>query len=359
MSGIRLIHISQIKQSLKPRYLIDGLVPASDITVVWGKPKSGKTFIVLDMALHVAAGEPYRDRQVMEGPVVYCALEGATAFPDRIQAASQFMVCDLAEAPFWLSPDRFTFLKVSGANDVARSIESTLKEPPKLIVIDTLNRSLLGSENSDEDMTHYTRCIEDLSSQFSCAVMVIHHCGISGDKPRGHTSLTGTCAAQLRISRANKGPVPPGKPTMICTTVEFMKDGPEGQQIFSWLQPINLGINEQGQEVTSCYVSEAPEPADNVRAGAGMPSPTAKALAVLQSAISESSIRAITVDDWRERCKLIKMGKSKEAARRAFYRAMERLEESGAIYLDGPWVRLGPGPNGQTSREPDLEEIEP
>src|ERR687895_1314952 len=112
MKKINLIHMSQLRMSPKPRYLVEGIVPAQDITVVWGRPKHGKTYAVLDLALHVAAGRPYRGHHVEQGPVVYCVLEGASAFPNRIEALRRAYELSLEHTPLWVRPRPFTFVKM-------------------------------------------------------------------------------------------------------------------------------------------------------------------------------------------------------------------------------------------------------
>lgn len=344
MSRIKITPLSQITMGSEPQFLVQGLIPARDITIVWGKPKSGKTFWVLDLALHVASGKDYRGRRVEAGHVVYCALEGGAAFPNRLEALRRAGTVAMEKDSFWLTTDRFTFLRigktgtVGGAGDLIRAIKETLPEFPKLVIIDTLNRSLHGSENTDADMSEYIGCVEDISETFDCCTIIIHHCGVSGDKPRGHTSLTGTCAAQLKVARVSKS-ADLDQPAMISTMIEHMKDGQEGQQIFSWLQPIALGINRAGQEITSCYITEAPSSASQKRPRFGT-SHTEKALAILQTAISESEEQRVLVGDWREKCRSAKMGKTKEAAKQAFYRAVERLQLEGVIRMDGQHVSL-------------------
>ena len=71
-------------------------------------------------------------------------------------------------------------------------------------------------------MTAYVNAADAIRTAFDCAVIIVHHCGIDGTRPRGHTSLTGTCDAQLATKRdaANN----------IVVTVEWMKDGPEGSE---------------------------------------------------------------------------------------------------------------------------------
>jgi RecA-family ATPase len=55
-------------------YLIDELIPKEGIVVIWGKPKCLKSFVTLDMMLHVAMGWEYRDRAVRQGTVIYLCL---------------------------------------------------------------------------------------------------------------------------------------------------------------------------------------------------------------------------------------------------------------------------------------------
>ena len=76
----------------------------------------------------------------------------------------------------------------------------TIDPPPVAVVLDTLNRSLNGSESSDEDMSAYVRAADAIRETFDCAVLIVHHCGIKL-RPRGHTSLTGAADAQLAVKR--------------------------------------------------------------------------------------------------------------------------------------------------------------
>ncbi len=63
----------------------------------------------------------------------------------------------------------------------------------------TLNKSLLGSESKDADMSNYIRAAEAIRDAFQCVVMIVHHCGLDETRPRGHTSLPGAVDAQLSV----------------------------------------------------------------------------------------------------------------------------------------------------------------
>src|SRR4051794_39667006 len=55
--------------------LIDGLLPKTGLTVLYGESGAGKTFVTLDLACHIAAGRPWRGMAVEQGVVVYVAAE--------------------------------------------------------------------------------------------------------------------------------------------------------------------------------------------------------------------------------------------------------------------------------------------
>ena len=75
--------------NLASNYFVKGVLPRDGLGVVWGAKKSGKSFWVFDLAMHVVAGREYRGRKVRQGSVVYIALEGSTGFDDRVEAWRQ------------------------------------------------------------------------------------------------------------------------------------------------------------------------------------------------------------------------------------------------------------------------------
>ena len=50
-------------------------------------------------------------------------------------------------------------------------------------------------------MGGYIAACDAIRECLDCAVIIIHHCGIQGTRPSGHTSLTGAGDAQLAFNR--------------------------------------------------------------------------------------------------------------------------------------------------------------
>jgi len=253
---IKLVPFNKIRLSTERRYLVKGIIPHPGLTVIWGPPKSGKSFWTSDVVLHAALGWEYRERRVKQGSVVYCCFEGQSGIQARVEAFRQrFLTEEVEDVPFFLQPVTMDLVKEHG--ELITAIRN-VNQIPVAVVLDTLNRSLVGSESSDEDMSAYVRATDAIRDAFNCSVLVVHHCGVSGDRPRGHTSLTGAAEAQLAVKKdLNEN---------VIVTVEYMKDGKSGDTIVSRLELVEeVGLDEDGDRITSCVVvpSETPAATEN------------------------------------------------------------------------------------------------
>jgi len=245
---------SQIGLDTSRRYLVKGLIPRGGLIVIWGKPKCGKSLWTTDLSLHVALGRTYRGRRVEQGLVIYITCEGQSGFPARVEAFRQRKLNGSADPLFMLLPTRLDLL--GEIDQLIADISAQLGgRACAFIVLDTLNRSLIGSESKDEDMSAYVRACDRLRETFNCALAVIHHCGVVESRPRGHTALTGAVDTQIAIKR--------DAASNIIATVEFMKDGPEGDQLARSLDLVEVGFDEDGERIVSAVI----EPADGLTAG--------------------------------------------------------------------------------------------
>jgi hypothetical protein len=245
----RKFHLTRFREVLldtTAAYLIKDLIPSGGLTVVWGPPKCGKSFWTFDAMMHVARGVPYRGRRVQQGPVVYIALEGGNGFRRRIEAYRRHH--GVTDAPFYLITDRTDLVRDHEA--LIADIKEQTPVAPVAVVIDTLNRSIAGSESSDEDMAAYIKAADAVREAFGCAVIIVHHCGVDGSRPRGHTSLTGAADAQIAVSRNEAT-------NDVVATLEWLKDGAEGDVITGRLELIELGLDEDGEPTNSCVIVPA------------------------------------------------------------------------------------------------------
>ncbi|WP_051956081.1 AAA family ATPase [Beijerinckia mobilis] len=242
----KLIPFNEIQPITTPGYLIKGVVPRVGLMIVWGEPKCGKSFLVLDLVMHIALGWEYRGRKVRQGTVVYMALEGEAGFNNRIAAFRQeHLVGYSGLVPFYLIASHMSLVPDHVA--LIASIKAALgDEAPAAIVIDTLNRSITGSESSDEDMGAYIKAADVIRETFNCAVIIVHHCGWDKTRPRGHSSLGGAIETQISVKK--------DETNTVITEVELMKDDEAGAIFSSRMRRVEIGENEEGDPITSLIV---------------------------------------------------------------------------------------------------------
>jgi hypothetical protein len=249
--GVRfqLIPFDKIALDASGPYLVRDIIPREGLVVIWGPPKCGKSFWAFDLTMHIARGLDYRGQRVRQGVVVYVACEGERGFKARVEAYRQKFVGEEESAPdFYLLTTRLDL--VEDRQQLVADVRHQLHPvQPAAIVIDTLNRSLAGSESSDEHMGAYIKAADAIREDFKCAVLIVHHCGIDDKRPRGHTSLTGAADAQIAIKRDKAG--------LILATVEWLKDGCEGYTTLSRLESITVGQDDEGEDITSCCIEPA------------------------------------------------------------------------------------------------------
>jgi RecA-family ATPase len=66
---------SELSEDDKKLWLVHGLLGQGEASAVYGQPGCGKSVLVEDMALHIAAGRDWLGRPGRRGAVVYVALE--------------------------------------------------------------------------------------------------------------------------------------------------------------------------------------------------------------------------------------------------------------------------------------------
>jgi hypothetical protein len=343
---LELIRFADMQPRLDGRPLVKGLLDREQISVFYGEPGCGKTFLVLDLALHIAAGLCWFGRKVDQGAVVYVAAEAGRGIFNRVAAwRFQHKFDDIPFAAVTSPID----LCHPEAGDVDRLIEKIRSEdldPLALIAIDTVSRALAGgNENPSNDMGALVLSLDRLRNEFGCHILGVHHCGKDQTRgARGHSLLRGAVDTEIEVVRHDGLKVS-------TATIAKQRDGILGDQITFRLHPVELGRNEDGDPVTSCIIE--PDDASPKRtARSGSLPPSAKiALTTLQKAIAEAgqdapasnhipTTKVVEVETWRRYhyAGTAKDGQTEEARRKAFQRAREKLQAAGRIGLHAEHV---------------------
>jgi hypothetical protein len=238
-----LAELERISGSI--RWQVKGLVPADSMGMLFGASGAFKSFLALDLALHVANGMRWCDRITTPGSVVYVAAEGGAGIYRRvaawhkkrnIQQTEKFRVC-------------ITPLLLTLEDQVLRLADAirALPERPELVVIDTLSQTFSGDENAATDVADYIRLINThIRAAFGCTVTILHHTGhAASERPRGSSALTANLDFLLGCFR------PDADALEAQLEVIKQKDGDKiDAQHFELVREV-LGKDSDGEEVSS------------------------------------------------------------------------------------------------------------
>ena len=209
-------------------------------------------------------------------------------------------------------------------------------------------------------MAKYIRAADTIRARFNCLVIIIHHCGVEGSRPRGHTSLTGADDAQIAVYRDKAG--------NITVTVEFMKDGEASAPMGSKLEIVELGYDDDGDQMSSCIIVPTAVVDNKART---LPDGAKVALDQLQELIADigeippasnhipPNTKACSAAIWREHFYNTHPGKP-DTKQKAFVRAATTLQKARliGIWQDNVWL-AGHAGHSRTSKDMSGERIEP
>ena len=150
-----------------PRYLPAGL------TILAGKPKVGKSWLSLQIAQAVAAGGRTLGESAEAGPVLYLALEDtARRLKDRMRKQGWPSGLPAEFMTIGQFHDNVGELQNGGGVKLADQID--LKQY-RLVVIDTLSRSVAGDQNDVAAMTAALTPLQEISHEHNAAVLLVDH----------------------------------------------------------------------------------------------------------------------------------------------------------------------------------------
>ena len=285
-------------------YVAKGVIGRGELAVIYGAPKSGKTFLAADLALSVATGRTWLGTRTTPGLVVYVAAEMGRRVERRIRAwLDHYQIA--GNPPLAIVPRVVNLLDLLDVDRLMVTLDALVAAhgQPVLIVFDTLARSMAGGdENSAQDMGRAVAVGDRLRDRFEAATVLVHHQGKTADKgARGSSALLGAADAYLRVDADDLG--------NHSMTVEWSRDGEAGRQFGFRLPVVELGTDADGDRVTTCVLA----PADVTVAAKPKSNRRDVALEALREAIGEFGERvpasstippgttATTVDRWKAR----------------------------------------------------------
>lgn len=179
----------------QPEWLVDGIFPQG-LSIMFGAPKAGKSYLALSMAWSIATGQPWfsRNRDRHPQQVLYLAGEGVGDLRLRAEALLEHTDIHPGGRLSWWPVS----LQLSNATDAARLRLEVEKLDAKVVIVDTWARYAgVRDENDAAQTQQAVNALEALTRE-GVSVVVVHHASKQGVM-RGSSALAGAVEAAVRV----------------------------------------------------------------------------------------------------------------------------------------------------------------
>lgn len=179
-------------------WILDGMLPSSGFSIVVAKPKVGKSTLVRQLALAVACGKPFLERQTSRGAVLYVALE-----EKRSEVKKHFKLLGGTG-----NDDLYVYVG-SVPQEAHKWLDREIKQrKPVLVIIDTLFRFVNIQDGNDyAKVTSALTPLLSLSRENGAHLMVVHHArkggGDGGDTTLGSTAIFGSVDTAIFLKKSD------------------------------------------------------------------------------------------------------------------------------------------------------------
>ena len=261
MTGLKRFTFDSATPFTFPPSLIKGLLPRNGIAFIGGQSGSGKTFVAIDLAVALCTGQSFFGKRIKERVgVLFIAGEGAETIQPRLTIARMARNVEktlpIAWAPTF--PDFTRVEEVRSFMLELKALKAFMLEQHGVrlgaIVVDTLAAVFsLQDENDNSEASKVIRAMKVIGDALDVLLIPVHHYGKGAETGlRGASAWRAGCDAVLSITadRNQLTGVVSGHSLWLAKS----RVGEEGSVGAFGLRTMLLGVDEDGDELTSCYV---------------------------------------------------------------------------------------------------------
>jgi hypothetical protein len=186
-------------------FVVEGILADQAAVLLSGREKSGKGFLIVDLACCVATERPFVGMPIRKpGAVLYMSLE------ESIRTLRQrFRRClgSVIDAPIDILPlDGYTEERFQLENVIHLQALTDLIRARNyvLVIIDTLREAHTGRENDSDEMAPLVRRIRDIAHGLGVTILVTHHMNKSFGSSRGSTAILASFDDEIAFTRSEE-----------------------------------------------------------------------------------------------------------------------------------------------------------
>jgi hypothetical protein len=245
-------------------WLIKYLLASVSHGVLSGQWGSGKTFMVFELAACLMTGQPFIGYRIKrQCGVLLIAAEGASEVRKRLNATVREKCGGMQRVPFrWyeaapilLGPNAAEML-IAMAKQADASLQQEFGLPLGLIVIDTVAASAgyaqQGAESDAAVAGTIMRVLAQTAETCDCVVLGVDHFGKNietgtrgSSAKEANSELVLACLGEREVS---------GRVLNTRLAVRKNRGGPQGQEYPFTLRMVELGVDEDGDPITTMVV---------------------------------------------------------------------------------------------------------
>ena len=234
---------------------VKGLWPRVGLCWVFGPSMSRKTFWVMNQASRIALGETVLGRRSIRAGVVYVAAEGANGVRTRFQGLLTRvgpwggMIRVIGAAPNLRNKGDVAALRAELV--LVKSEMTAGGHHLGVVVIDTMSASIPGAdENAAADMSLVLNTLQEMARDLEVCCIVVAHVGKNADRGlRGWSGLLANADGAISLQAADTDGITEG-------AIVKVKDGEAGETFAFGLEQVDLGLDADGDPITTCVVRE-------------------------------------------------------------------------------------------------------
>jgi RecA-family ATPase len=178
------------------KFLVQDILPSCGFSIIGSRPKVGKSTFARQLSLCVSLGEPFLNKDTIQGSVIYLALEEI-----RGQVKSHFkMMGAIGEEKILSHISRVPKDAMSKLYKIAK------KEKPALVIIDPLFRFVRVKDTNDYGgVTAALEPFISMARELNTHVMLVHHLTKAnrsgGDGLLGSTAIFGSVDTAIILNQ--------------------------------------------------------------------------------------------------------------------------------------------------------------
>lgn len=181
------------------KWILDNILPSSGFSIIVAKPKVGKSTWSRQLALSIARGDSFMNREVAKGAVLYVALE-----EKRGEVKKHFKLLGAKG-----DEDLYVYVGTVPKEAQAWLTNEMREKKPLLVIVDTLFRFVNIADGNDyAKVTAALTPLLALARENGAHLLAVHHArkggGDGGDSMLGSTAIFGSVDTAIILKR-NEG----------------------------------------------------------------------------------------------------------------------------------------------------------